>query len=275
MIVFDKMHGAGNDFVLIDGRREPFEPDRASITRIAHRQFGVGCDQVIVLRASDRDDCLLRYEIWNADGSPARQCGNGARCLGLFLERSGEAGGSPLRVESPAGPVTLRRCDDGEYEVDMGVPEFRPERVPLQLETVDGVYRLASPWGLLELGAVSMGNPHALLLVPDIDDPAIPEIGAFVSTHEAFPQGCNAGFACIESPSRIRLRVVERGAGETLACGSGACAAVAILRRSGKVGDAVEVMLPGGRLAIRWRGDDLGVAMKGPAVHVFRGTMDE
>ena len=275
MITFDKMHGAGNDFVLVDARSQPFEPDRDSIARIAHRQFGVGCDQVLVLRPSELDGCLLRYEIWNADGSPAGQCGNGARCVGLFLERSGVTGSGSLRVESPAGPVTLRRCDDGEYEVDMGVPDFRPERVPLQLEVVDGAYRLASPWGLLELGAVSMGNPHALLLVPDIDDPSIPDIGAFVSRHEAFPEGCNAGFACIENPSRIRLRVVERGVGETLACGSGACAAVAILRRSGKVGDAVDVLLPGGQLAIRWRDDGRGVAMKGPAVHVFRGTMNE
>lgn len=272
---FHKMHGAGNDFVLIDARAgaQSFDPQQA--TRIADRHRGVGCDQILVLRDARQSGCRLRYEIWNADGSPAGQCGNGARCIGLFLELSGETGAEPFTVESPAGPVTLTRCDDGEYEVAMGVPDFRPETVPLTLPGHDGRYRLESPWGPLELGAVSMGNPHALLLVDHIDDPRIPALGAFISTHAAFPEGCNAGFAEVLGPDRIRLRVVERGAGETLACGSGACAAVAILRRAGRVGARVDVLLPGGRLVIKWREAAGPMSLKGPAAHVFRGSVNE
>jgi diaminopimelate epimerase len=280
---FHKMHGAGNDFVLIDARAntqagahsgaQVFDPRQAS--RIADRHLGIGCDQILVLRDTRLAGCRLRYEIWNADGSPAAQCGNGARCIGLYLELGGETGAEPFTVESPAGPVTLRRCADGEYEVALGVPDFRPEAVPLTLPERAGGYRLASPWGPLELGAVSMGNPHALLLVDDVDDPRIPAMGAFISTHAAFPDGCNAGFAEVLAEDRIRLRVVERGAGETLACGSGACAAVAILRRSGRVGDRVEVLLPGGLLVIKWPEAAGPLAMKGPAEHVFRGSMND
>jgi diaminopimelate epimerase len=272
---FHKMHGAGNDFVLIDARgaAQVFDPRQAS--HIANRHHGIGCDQILVLRDAQQAGCRLRYEIWNADGSPAAQCGNGARCIGLYLELSGETGAEPFTVESPAGPVTLTRCEDGEYEVAMGVPDFRPEAVPLNLPGREGAYRLDSPWGPLELGAVSMGNPHALLLVDDISDPRIPEMGAWISTHGAFPEGCNAGFAKVLGPETIRLRVVERGAGETFACGSGACAAVAILRRSGRVGGRVDVLLPGGLLVIKWPEAAGPLTMKGPAEHVFRGSVNE
>jgi diaminopimelate epimerase len=272
---FHKMHGAGNDFVLIDARGDPFTVDATRAAHIADRHRGVGCDQILVLRESDRSGCLLRYEIWNADGSPAAQCGNGARCVGLYLERNGETGGDPITVESPSGPVTLTRCNDGEYEVAMGVPDFGAASVLPPLPVRDGRFQLASPWGTLELGTVSMGNPHAVLLTADINDRAIPEMGAFVSNHPSFPEGCNAGFAQWIDPGQIRLRVIERGAGETLACGSGACAAMAILRRSDRVRDTVTVELPGGRLVIKWRGDKEPLTMKGPAAHVFRGIMNE
>ena len=272
---FHKMHGAGNDFVLVDARSEPFSPDPDRAARIADRHRGVGCDQLLVLRPSDRAECVLRYEIWNADGSPAAQCGNGARCVALYLERTGTPLDSPVTVESPAGPVTLARCADGEYEVSMGVPEFRADRIPLQLPGADGRYRLDTPWGTVQLGAASMGNPHALVIVDDIAAATIPEMGRYIGSHEAFPEGCNVGFAQFDGPDRIRLRVIERGAGETLACGSGACAAMAILRRSDRVADTLEVELPGGRLVIKWRGGDEPLTMKGPATYVFRGTMDE
>ena len=272
---FHKMHGAGNDFVLIDVRRVRFQLDPARAAHIADRHLGIGCDQILVLREPARPDCLLRYEIWNADGSPAAQCGNGARCVGLYLGLLGETNDEPVTVESPSGPVTLTRCPDGEYEVDMGVPDFGAGSVSPRLPVQDGRYQLESPWGVLELGTVSMGNPHALLVTANIDDPAIPDMGRFVSTHPAFPEGCNAGFARLDSPAQIRLRVVERGAGETLACGSGACAAMAILRRSGRVGNEVAVQLPGGRLVIRWSGNAEPLTMKGPAAHVFRGTMND
>jgi len=272
---FHKMHGAGNDFVLVDARSRPFSLEPASAARIADRRLGVGCDQILILRRSERPGCLLRYEIWNADGSPAAQCGNGARCVALYLQRTGVSLAEPALVESPAGPVTLAGCADGEFEVTMGVPEFRADRVPLSLPDQGGRYRLDTPWGPVEFGAASMGNPHALVLVDDIGAESIPELGRWLGTHEAFPEGCNVGFAKLEGPGRIRLRVIERGVGETLACGSGACAAMAILRRSGRVADRLEVALPGGQLVIKWPGGDQPLIMKGPAVYVFRGTMDE
>lgn len=272
---FHKMHGAGNDFVLIDAREQAFQMDSARASNIADRHRGIGCDQILVLRPANGTGNLLRYEIWNADGSPAAQCGNGARCIGLFLYMNGETGPQPFSVESPAGRVKMQRCKDGEFELDMGTPEFAPAQVPIDLDPVDGLYHLESPWGDLEFGAVSMGNPHALLVVEDIESPEIPAIGAFISGHEVFPDGCNAGFAQLDGKSRIHLRVIERGVGETLACGSGACAAMAILRKAGRTDDVVDVLLPGGRLVIKWPGNSGQLMMKGPAAHVFKGTMNE
>ena len=272
---FHKMHGAGNDFVLVDARGREFTIDPALASRISDRQRGIGCDQILVLRDAYEPDNRARYEIWNSDGSPARQCGNGARCIGLYLEITGETGAGPFTVESPAGVVKMRRCDDGEYEIEMGVPSFEASAIPVKLESIDGLYQLDSPWGVLEFGAASMGNPHALVITRDIDSTAIPEIGAFFSMHEVFPDGCNAGFAQLAGPGKIHLRVVERGAGETLACGSGACAAMAILHQAGRVGDVVDVFLPGGHLVIKWRGNQEPLTMKGPAEHVFRGNMNE
>lgn len=178
---FHKMHGAGNDFVLIDARGRNFNVTPALATRISDRHLGVGCDQILVLRDAGSPGALARYEIWNCDGSPASQCGNGARCIGLYLEMNGDSPNGAFSVESPAGDVTMRRCPDGEYEIEMGVPSFRPADVPLKLESENGLYQLDSPWGMLEFGAASMGNPHALVLTRDIDNPQIPEIGAFIS----------------------------------------------------------------------------------------------
>lgn len=266
------MHGAGNDFVLIDARNQAFRGGGESSRRIADRRLGVGCDQLLVLRAAQEPAQRLRYEIWNADGSRAGQCGNGARCIGLYLALNGEVANEPFSIQSPSGPVTLRRCPDGEFEVEMGRPRFSPDEVPVQLEPAAGSYRLESPWGQLHFGAVSMGNPHALIETLDITDPEIAAMGAFLGGHDVFPDGCNAGFAQLDGRDRIHLRVIERGAGETPACGSGACAAVAILHRAGRVGDAVEVLLPGGRLVIKWRGNGTPLTMKGPAEHVYRGV---
>lgn len=272
---FHKMHGAGNDFVLIDARDRDFSINAAQASSLSDRHCGIGCDQILVLRNATRTEHVARYEIWNSDGTPAGQCGNGARCIGLYLEMNGDTGGAPFTLESPAGPVTMRRCTDNEFEIEMGVPSFEADSIPVSLEAVDNVYHLDSPWGVLEFGAVSMGNPHALLVIPDIGSPEVPEIGRFISTHEAFPEGCNVGFAQVVGPGEIKLRVVERGAGETLACGSGACAAVAILKQCGRTGGEVDVFLPGGHLVIKWRESNGPVLMKGPARHVFRGTLNE
>ena len=261
--------------MLIDARGMELIIDPALASRISDRQRGIGCDQILVLRDAIEPGNRARYEIWNSDGSPASQCGNGARCIGLYLEINGETGAGPFTVESPAGVIKMRRCDDGEYEIEMGVPSFEASTIPVKLESIEGLYHLDSPWGVLEFGAASIGNPHALVLTRDIDSAEIPEIGAFISKHEIFPDGCNAGFAQLAGLGKIHLRVVERGAGETLACGSGACAAMAILHQAGRVGDVVDVFLPGGHLVIKWRGNQEPLTMKGPAEHVFRGNMNE
>ena len=273
-LAFHKLHGAGNDFVLLDLRRQNFELNAQQAAKMADRHRGIGCDQILVLREAQEKECVASYEIWNSDGSRAGQCGNGARCIGLYLRINDEIGDGEFSLESPSGIIRLKSCQDGEFEVEMGVPDFEPTSLPLKLSPEDGLYHLASPWGRLEFGAVSMGNPHALMLTNEISDEGIPEKGAFLSTHEAFPEGCNAGIAQIENRAQIRLRVIERGVGETLACGSGACAAVAILRLSGRVDDVVDVLLPGGHLVIKWPGDWQQLKMKGLADYVFKGKLN-
>jgi diaminopimelate epimerase len=215
-----------------------------------------------------------RFEIWNSDGSHALQCGNGARCIGLYLELNGDFQSESITLESPSGNIAMKRYADGQFEVNMGVPDFEPANVPLNLVPIANRYHLQSPWGALEFAAVSMGNPHALVLDDDIADIRVQDIGAFIGTHDSFPQGCNVGFVQVENRGKIKLRIYERGAGETLACGSGACAAVAILRQAGHVDDVVDVFLPGGHLVIKWPGNKQPIKMKGPAKHVFRGTLN-
>lgn len=272
-VIFHKMHGAGNDFVLLDLREQdyPLDPKRAALISDRHR--GVGCDQILVVRKADRPEHTASYEIWNSDGSQALQCGNGARCIGLYLELNENLNNERFTLRSPSGEIAMERCIDGQFEATMGIPDFEPAHVPLNLEPDSGGYQIDSPWGQLKFGAVSMGNPHALVLMDDISDSRIPEIGAFISTHASFPEGCNAGFAQVKSRGKIHLRVYERGAGETLACGSGACAAVAILKQPGHLDDSVEVLLPGGHLVIKWPGNHRAIKMKGPAEHIFTGTL--
>ena len=272
--VFHKMHGAGNDFVLLDLREQNYPLDSKRAGLISDRHRGVGCDQILVVRKPTQPQTVAYYEIWNADGSLALQCGNGARCIGLYLELNGDIDGESFTLASPSGKIDMQLCADGQFGVNLGVPDFEPAKLPLNLVPDDGRYRLESPWGSLEFGAVSMGNPHALVLTDDIADIRIQAIGAFISNHDSFPQGCNVGFAQIENRGKIQLRVYERGAGETLACGSGACAAVAILGQSGRVDDVVDVMLPGGHLVIKWPGNHQLIKMKGPAEHVFRGRLN-
>ncbi len=273
-LVFHKMHGAGNDFVLLDLRQQDYRLTPSVAVLIADRHLGVGCDQILVLKNPREHGSTARYEIWNSDGSRAGQCGNGARCIGLFLNMNHEVGNDRFSLESPSGVIKLKRCADGEFELEMGVPDFTPANIPVLLSPQAGKYELDSSWGKLEFGAVSMGNPHALIVVDAIDNCKIPEIGAFLSTHPDFPEGCNVGFAEVVNPQKIRLRVYERGTGETLACGSGACAAMAVLRHSGLLHERVDVMLPGGHLVIKWPGTNKPILMKGPAKYVFKGTVN-
>lgn len=284
------MHGAGNDFVLLDYRHSGESLDAGTAAHIADRRRGVGCDQVLVLKASDKSDCAARYEVFNSDGSPAGQCGNGVRCIALYLQQCGEfgagsdAGDSPgsqvLHLEGPSGVVKVKSCADGEFECAMGEPLFDLSAVPVEASharAVTGGHRLTLEVDgkAIEVGTVSMGNPHAVMTVPDVVSAEVTALGPEISRHSAFPDGCNAGFAQVLDAENIRLRVHERGAGETLACGSGACAAVAVLKMNDRVASAVNVFLPGGHLVIKWDGPGNEMTMKGPAAHVFRGTLGE
>lgn len=289
-IQFHKMHGAGNDFVVLDFRHSEQQLDAGLAARLSDRRLGVGCDQVLVLEASEKKNCTARYRIFNSDGSSAGQCGNGVRSIALYFLRRGEFGaadqegeetaGSSIRLEGPSGIVEVTLCEDGEFECAMGEPEFRWAKIPVDMAhatPAQGQDKLNLDLGKehLEVSVVSMGNPHAVLSVDHADSAPVEHLGPLISTHKAFPEGCNAGFAQIIDPDNIRLRVFERGAGETLACGSGACAAVAALNQQGAVSDRVNVFLPGGHLVIKWSGPGSPVLMKGPAAHVFRGTLDE
>ena len=269
---FTKMHGIGNDFVIVDCRTQPFALSPAQIARVGDRHFGVGFDQLLTIEPAQDSTSAFRYGIYNTDGSRAMQCGNGVRCVAAWLQRAGALGAGMTRLQSPSGPVAVELLDGGNVRVDMGVPRFAPTDVPLDLPAADP-YRLRVSDADVEFGAVSMGNPHAVIEVDDVATAPLETLGAALSTNMHFPQDCNVGFAQIVSHAHLRLRVWERGAGATLACGSGACAAVAILRRRGKLDASVDVQLPGGTLGIEWEGEGKPVWMRGPAQFVFEGEM--
>ena len=272
-VKFHKMHGLGNDFVLLDLRSQVFPIDGHTVTRLANRHTGIGCDQLLVLRKPLDDRSVASFEVWNADGSRAEQCGNGVRCLGLYLHMRAETPASPFLLAGPVGCVEIECLEDGNVRVDMGQPVFQASRIPVLLTPVDGWYSLDIDQKRHTLGAVSMGNPHALMLVDDVDTADVAHLGATISRHSAFPQGCNAGFAQIVDRANIRLRVFERGADETRACGSGACAAMSILHRANLVDATVSVTQTGGELILSWAGRGNPVIMTGPATHVFEGNL--
>jgi diaminopimelate epimerase len=269
---FAKMHGAGNDFVVIDLRgREP--PSPREIAALADRHTGIGFDQLLGIEAPSSPDAVADYRIWNADGSTAGQCGNGARCIAAWLRREGVATAPRYRLGSPSGPVDVEALADGRFAIGMGVPAFAPTRVPFRAPAEADRYALPLADGTVHFGAVSMGNPHAVIEVPSAADADVGGIAPALQSRPEFPDGVNVGFAQVLATDRIRLRVYERGAGETLACGSGACAAVAVLVRQGRVGRDVAVELPGGTLRIAWPADDAPVTMAGPAAFVFDGVL--
>jgi diaminopimelate epimerase len=269
---FSKMHGAGNDFVILDLRDGARPPDARLARAIGDRHSGVGFDQLLTIEASIRPDCIARYRIWNADGSLAQQCGNGARCVAAWLRRDGSAQGDSYALDSPAGVIDVAHLGDGRYSLAMGVPEFRPERIPFGAPIELPEYVLTRDDGdVVKFGAVSMGNPHAVITVASVATASVHEIGTALQARTEFPESVNVGFAEVVAPDHIRLRVYERGAGETLACGSGACAAVAVLVRQGKVGRRVRVSLPGGDLDIDWPRDEEAIRMAGPTAFVFEG----
>ena len=268
---FSKMHGAGNDFVVIDLRGGQPAPPAALVRTLGDRHFGVGFDQLLTIEDTDVPGCVARYRIWNGDGSPAQQCGNGARCVAAWLRRDGAATGARFRLDSPAGVVDVECLSDGRYSLGMGRPVFAPARVPFHAAEDRAVHELLVEGSPLRFGVASMGNPHAVIEVDDVASAPVHRLGPAVQARPEFPEGVNVGFAQGLARDRIRLRVFERGAGETLACGSGACAAVAVLVRQGRVDRAVQVELPGGTLAITWPADDAPITMAGPATFVFEG----
>lgn len=274
-LAFSKMHGIGNDFVLLDCRNAPMPLDTAAIRRLGDRHFGVGFDQLLSIEPSSDASCAYAYGIWNSDGSRSGQCGNGVRCVAAWLARAGLLDAGLVRLMSPSGPVRVERLDDGRVRVDMGEPRFAPSALPFDVPHERDRYSIEVVGHALEIGAVSMGNPHAVIEVDDIADAPVGVLGPQVEHAGAFPRGCNVGFAQVLSPSAVALRVWERGVGETLACGSGACAAVAVLRRRGQVGAAVEVRLPGGALEIQWPGPGHTLWMTGPASFAFEGVWHE
>jgi len=274
MLKFSKMHGLGNDFVVIDALRQQVELTAEQVRLLAHRRFGVGCDQVLLIEAPRTAATDFYYRIYNADGGEVEQCGNGARCLARFVRDNGLTGRDSLQVETRAGIIGLQLLADGSVRVDMGVPNFEPAAIPFEAAAAADEYELEVDGETLVIGAVSLGNPHAVMRVGSVDTARVASLGPAISTHARFPQGVNAGFMEISGRDAIRLRVHERGAGETLACGSGACAAVAVGRQQGRLDDMVRVQVPGGELAISWAGEGEPVYMSGPATHVFEGQIE-
>ncbi len=275
---FTKMHGAGNDFVVIDLRDDGAPPDPDLCRALANRHTGIGCDQILTVEAPRSAQTAASYRIWNADGSASQQCGNGARCIAAWLVRD-SAARDPQRgladhfaLDSPTATHTVDVLGQHRYRIAMGRPIWEPARIPLRgFAAVQPAYELTFGGEMLSIGAVSMGNPHAVLEVGDVDVAPVASLSAAVQRHAAFPESVNVGFAQVVSRDRIRLRVFERGVGETLACGSGACAAAAVLMRRGRIDRDIMVELPGGTLGIAWPDDDAQIAMAGPAAFVFEG----
>ena len=263
-VAFTKMEGAGNDFVVIDATRAAFALTPAQLRRLADRHFGVGCDQVLVVEAARTTGADFRYRIFNADGGEVEQCGNGARCFVKFVHARGLTAKREIRVETLAGEIVPRLEDDGEVSVDMGAPQLESPLV--QSIAVD-----AAP---VDLAILSMGNPHAVQLVADVERAPVREQGPRIERHARFPNRVNAGYMQVLERHAIRLRVYERGAGETLACGTGACAAAVSGIARGLLDSPVRVETRGGVLTISWAGGETPVWMKGPARAVFEGTIE-
>lgn len=268
---FTKMQGAGNDFVVVDATRAPFALAPAQIRTLADRRFGVGCDQLLVVEPPTRAGVDFRYRIFNADGGEVEQCGNGARCFVVFVRAKGLTAKREIRVETRSGVIVPRLEDDGEVTVDMGEPRFAADAIPFAGGTGAAVEPLTVDGRVLQISAISMGNPHAVQIVGDVDTAPVASQGPAIERHPRFPAGANAGYMQIVDRANIRLRVYERGTGETLACGTGACAAVVAGIRRGLLDNEVRVQARGGRLTIRWLGEGSPVWMKGPAAIVFEG----
>lgn len=272
-LAFSKMHGLGNDFVVLDGVRQSVNLTPAQIRFLADRHLGVGCDQLLLVERASDPAVDFRYRIFNADGGEVEQCGNGARCFARFVREQGLTDKTAIRVETNTGQIVLYVQADGQVTVDMGQPRFEPLDIPFHAPARATHYTVTVAGQDYTLGAVSMGNPHAVLVVDNVDTAPVATLGAQLERHPQFPARVNVGFMQVLNPEHIRLRVFERGVGETRACGTGACAAVAVGRVQGLLASAVQVDLPGGSLHITWSNATDAVAMTGPATHVFAGEI--
>jgi diaminopimelate epimerase len=274
LLAFTKMHGLGNDFVVLDGVHQSFSLTPGQIRKIADRRFGIGCDQVLLVGASDKKDVDFHYRIFNADGGEVEQCGNGARCFARFVREKGLTDKSELAVETLCGIIYPIIEADGQVRVNMGVPQFDPAQVPFQAERRQPVYNLDIGGQIIPMSVLSVGNPHAVQIVEDVERAPVTSQGPLVENHPRFPQRVNAGYMQIIDRTHIQLRVYERGTGETLACGTGACAAVVAGRLRHLLDDTVEVAVRGGRLRISWEGEGQPVWMTGSATTVYDGSID-
>ena len=271
---FTKMHGLGNDFVVFDGIRQDVRLTIDQCRLIADRRFGVGCDQILLVESPRDPETSFYYRIFNADGSEVEQCGNGARCFARFVLDQGLTEQRDIPVGTMAGHIRLHVEEDGRVRVNMGVPILEPERIPFDAPVQAQHYHIEALDHGWEIGAASMGNPHAVLRVADVQQAPVATLGPALESHPRFPKRVNVGFMEVRSREQIRLRVFERGSGETLACGTGACAAVVVGRMQGLLDERVQVQLPGGDLDIRWDGEGDPVWMTGPAVSVFEGEIE-
>ena len=268
------MHGLGNDFVVLDAIAHPLALTPEQLRFIADRHFGIGCDQILQVEAPRQPDTDFYYRIFNADGGEVEQCGNGARCFVRYVRDKRLTAKTRIRVGTLSGVIVPRLESDGQVTVDMGVPEFEPPKIPFEAGKRALTYLLDVDGKQLEISALSMGNPHAVQIVPDVDAASVISQGPLIERHPRFPQRVNAGYMQIVDRAHIRLRVYERGAGETLACGTGACAAVAAGITRGLLDARVTVTTRGGDLGISWAGEGAPVLMTGPAVTVFEGEME-
>ena len=271
---FAKMQGQGNDFVVLDAVRQQVSLDPAQVRRLADRHFGVGCDQLLVVEKPQSSANDFRYRIWNADGGEVEQCGNGARCFARFVRDEGLTDKREIRVETASGVIVPRIEPSGQVTVDMGAPRFAPSDIPFRAAAEQPTYRLEVGAERIEASVLSMGNPHVVQRVTDVDAAPVRTQGPLLETHRDFPRRVNAGYMQVVSRSHIRLRVWERGAGETLACGTGACAAVVAGIRLGLLDHRVRVSTRGGDLTIEWPRGDGDVMMTGDAVRVFDGEIE-
>ena len=279
-LTFTKMHGQGNDFIMLNGIAQPHACTLTAeqIRKLSDRHFGIGCDQVLLVDRPTREDADFKYRIFNSSGEEVEHCGNGSRCFPFFVRSEGLTNKREMRVQTLNGLIVPRINDDGTATVDMGAPHFVPADIPFKADAEALKYPLNVQGMLLTIGAVSMGNPHAVQVVRDVDQAPVREDGPLIEHHERFPQRVNAGFMQVVSRNHVRLRVWERGAGETLACGTGACAAVVTGIRWGLLDETVRVTTRGGDLAVTWhgakKGDGEAVLMSGVAATVFRGEIE-